>query len=54
VEQIKEAHPLVGKYLLPPCGTRTLTGDRPICPEGERFCGVNVRRLEPEEYERII
>lgn len=54
VAQISQIHPLVGKYLLPPCGTRNLTGDHPICPEAERFCGVLAWKLEPEEYKRTI
>lgn len=54
VEQIKEIHPLVGEYLLPPCGTRSLTGDHPFCPERIRFCGVPAWKREPEEFERVI
>lgn len=52
--QIREVNPRIGKYLLPPCGIRHLADTRPICPEGERFCGIKVWRLQPSEYERVI
>ena len=34
------------------CGTGP--GARPICPEGDRYCGVPVWRLAPEDWERDI
>src|SRR5207245_11666521 len=40
--QIAEVNPIIGRYLLPPCGLRLLTGSRPLCPEGDRYCGVPV------------
>lgn len=52
--QITERHPSIGKYLLPPCTIRNLAGIRPTCPEGERYCGVKVWRLEMKDYERVI
>ncbi|MBI1871100.1 MAG: FAD-dependent thymidylate synthase [Chlamydiae bacterium] len=54
VEQVRKIHPRIGKFLGPPCSLRDWAGTRPICPEGERFCGIPVWRLELEEYERII
>ncbi|MFY9268181.1 MAG: FAD-dependent thymidylate synthase [Candidatus Manganitrophaceae bacterium] len=53
-QQIKEINPLIGGQLLPPCGLRDQAGVRPICPEGERYCGVKVWRLDPSEYQRLI
>jgi hypothetical protein len=47
-------NPIIGRYLLPPCGVRLLGGQRPICPEGDRFCGVPVWKLDIEDYARII
>jgi thymidylate synthase ThyX len=52
--QVREVHPRIGRYLLPPCGLRHLAGTRPICPEGDRYCGVKVWRLDPAEYARVI
>ena len=52
--QIREVNPIIGRYLLPPCGVRLLGGQRPICPEGDRFCGVPVWKLDIEDYARII
>ena len=54
VRQVGEIFPLMGKYLLPPCGTRMMAGTRPYCPEGERFCGVPVWKLAVEQFERVI
>lgn len=54
VLQIHKINPIIGKYLLPPCTIRDMADARPVCPEGERFCGVKVWRLKPENYKRII
>jgi len=54
VEQIQKINPTIGKYLLPPCSLRFMAGTHPICPEGERFCGVKVWRLRLKNYRRII
>ena len=27
---------------------------RPICPEGDRYCGIPVWKLEIREYERVL
>lgn len=53
-QQIKEINPSIGGYLLPPCTLRNMAGTRPVCPEGERYCGVKVWRLDLSEYQRII
>ncbi len=52
--QIGKINPLIGKYLRPPCNQRDWAKVKPICPEGERYCGVRVWVLEPEQYQRII
>ncbi len=54
VEQVSGIFPELARYLLPPCGLRNLAGVRPICPEGERFCGVPVWKKPIEAYERVI
>lgn len=52
--QIRGVNPVIGRYLLPPCGVRLLGGQRPICPEGDKFCGVPVWKLDVSEYSRVI
>ena len=52
--QIRQVHPRVGRWLQPPCGLRDRSGARPICPEGARYCGVPVWRLDLEQYRRVI
>ncbi len=52
--QIRDLEPAIGRWLLPPCSVRQLAGRKPFCPEGERFCGIAVWRLQPHEYRRLI
>jgi thymidylate synthase ThyX len=54
VKQVSAKAPSLGRWLLPPCGLRERAGTRPVCPEGERFCGVKVWRLPPSEWARIL
>jgi hypothetical protein len=53
-QQVREAQPLIGKWLLPPCGLRALAGTLPKCPEGDRFCGVVVWKKDLNDYQRVI
>lgn len=53
-EQIAQLEPDIGRWLLPPCTVRKLAGRTPICPEGDRFCGVPVWRLERKDFRRLI
>lgn len=53
-EQIKAVNPAIGKYLLPPCGLRWMAGIKPSCPEGDRYCGIPVWKIELEKYVRTI
>ena len=39
---------------LAPCGIRYSQNIKPFCPEGERFCGVKVWKLDFSEYKREI
>lgn len=52
--QIREVLPTLGRFLLPPCGLRLLARQKPICPEGARYCGVRVWTLPIDEYQRVI
>jgi hypothetical protein len=53
-EQIRAVNPRIGRHLLPPCGLRARAGRRPMCPEGPRFCGEPVWKLELKDYQRTI
>jgi thymidylate synthase ThyX len=53
-QQIRAVNPAVGRYLLPPCTLRALAAQRPICPEGDRYCGVRVWELDVDDYTRVI
>ena len=52
--QIREVNPRIGPWLLPPCTLRHLATVRPVCPEGERFCGVVVWKQDATRYERVL
>ncbi|WP_457560780.1 FAD-dependent thymidylate synthase [Caminibacter sp.] len=54
VKQLNSADVSAADKFLPPCTVRAKRGIRPICPEGERFCGVKVWKLDFDEYERLI
>ena len=54
VKQVREVHPRIGKHLMPPCTLRAAAGVRPTCPEGKRFCGVPVWRLQLDDYRRVL
>jgi thymidylate synthase ThyX len=53
-EQVLASDPRIGKWLLPPCGVRFRSGAKPICPEGDRYCGVPVWKLTLEEQARVV
>lgn len=52
--QVREAEPRIGRWLLPPCGVRARAGAKPVCPEGERFCGVLVWKKDLADYRRLF
>jgi thymidylate synthase ThyX len=53
-QQIAAVEPRIGRQLLPPCGLRKLARIKPTCPEGDRYCGIPVWKLELSQYERVI
>ena len=53
-DQIRRIQPRIGRWLLPACGMRARAGARPICPEGARFCGVPVWKLDLADYRRTL
>ena len=54
VADVNAHSPTIGQYLLPPCGLRDRAGQRPTCPEGERFCGIVVWRKPRNEWLRVL
>ncbi len=52
--QVREINPRIGRHLLPPCGLRSQAQQKPICPEGDRYCGVPVWKKDLSEYQRLI
>ena len=52
--QIREVNPRIGPWLLPPCTLRHYAQARPVCPEGERFCGVVVWKKDATEFTRAL
>jgi thymidylate synthase ThyX len=53
-EQIRAVEPRIGAHLLPPCGLRKAARMKPVCPEGDRYCGIPVWKLDLSEYQRAI
>ena len=51
--QLKKAGVNIDNFL-PPCAVRFKEGIKPYCPEGERFCGIKVWKLNFDEYKREI
>ncbi len=51
---VEKVNPRIGPWLLPPCTLRKHAGEKPICPEGDRYCGIPVWRIEKSEYARVI
>jgi thymidylate synthase ThyX len=52
--QIRDADPRIGRFLLPPCTLRKISGALPICPEGRRYCGERVWTYDLADYRRVI
>jgi len=54
VKELKEKGVKAAEKFLPPCTIRKIQNIKPICPEGERFCGIKVWKLDFDDYKRII
>jgi thymidylate synthase ThyX len=52
--QVSDVNRRIGRYLQPPCTLRKWAGESPICPEGDRYCGVRVWTQEVRDFERVI
>jgi thymidylate synthase ThyX len=53
-EQIAAVEPRIGRWLLPPCGLRHRAKSKPVCPEGDRYCGVPAWRIPLEKQDRVL
>lgn len=51
---VREVNPRIGRHLLPPCTIRHRASKKPICPEGNRFCGERVWTIDLDAFERRI
>ena len=54
VEEVRRVHPRIGAAIGPPCHMRQRAGVRPYCPEGPRYCGVPVWKLNLPEFARVL
>jgi flavin-dependent thymidylate synthase len=54
VMQLNEMGVKGAEKFLPPCTVRKAQGIHPICPEGDRYCGVKVWKLDIKDYHRVI
>ena len=52
VQQLKKNNISIADNLLPPCAIRNKLNLKPICPEGDRFCGIKVWKLNFNNYKR--
>ena len=53
-EAVSAVNPRIGAHLQPPCTHRLAAGVTPYCPEGTRYCGVPVWKLERKNFVRVI
>jgi thymidylate synthase ThyX len=54
VSQVAEVQPQLARHVRPPCTLRMQARITPFCPEGPRFCGVPVWKLELDAMQRLI
>jgi len=54
VLQVNKIFPQLSKFLVAPCGLRSQSKTTPYCPEGDRFCGVPVWKIQVEDYARVL
>ncbi|MBT7073036.1 MAG: FAD-dependent thymidylate synthase, partial [Candidatus Jacksonbacteria bacterium] len=52
--QVTAKHPAIGQWLHAPCRLRQQASETPYCPEGTRFCGVPVWKLDVHEFDRVL
>lgn len=50
LRQVGEIHPNIARHILAPCYLRMKAGEKPYCPEGDRYCGVPVWKQTIDQY----
>jgi flavin-dependent thymidylate synthase len=51
---VRAVHPELTRHIAPPCTLRKEAGITPFCPEGPRFCGVPVWKMDVKDFQRLI
>jgi len=54
VEDLSKVNPDIAKWLRAPCWIRMQGGVKPFCPEGDKYCGVQVWKNDSLNYVRTI
>jgi thymidylate synthase ThyX len=54
LEAVNKVHPRIAKHILAPCYLRYHAGEKPYCPEGDRFCGMRVWQQDLAAYRNRI
>ncbi len=54
VRQVGRVHPRIARHLGAPCHLRLTAGTKPVCPEGPRYCGVQVWKLPLSDMKRTL
>lgn len=54
VQDLTKIHPNIGQWLRAPCWIRLKGEIKPYCPEGDKYCGVQVWKNDSIDYSRTI
>jgi thymidylate synthase ThyX len=54
VSAVEAIHPKLVRHVRPPCTLRKEARITPFCPEGPRYCGVPVWKMDLPEFRRLI
>ncbi|MBK6606952.1 MAG: FAD-dependent thymidylate synthase [Leptospiraceae bacterium] len=54
VTDVQKVNPEIAKWIKAPCGIRQMGEQKPYCPEGDKYCGVQVWKQGLENYSRVI
>lgn len=54
LSQVLEVHPWIQQNIMAPCKLRKDAGQKPYCPEGDRYCGIPVWNQTLDQYKRVL
>ncbi|MCB1189493.1 MAG: FAD-dependent thymidylate synthase [Leptospiraceae bacterium] len=54
VMDLQDVHPGIAKWIGAPCMVRKMGNEKPFCPEGDKYCGVQVWKKLVNDYQRVI